>query len=466
MQSIDAKPLTLNDEATTHRDARAKVGTTLRGKWHLNALIAVGGMGAVYDATHRNGMHGAVKILDPRLGLSEDCRRRFLSEGKLANQVHHAGAVQVLDDDEAEDGSAYLVMELLHGETLETLASRAPSGRMDPAEAIGFGLQVIDTLHEAHASGIVHRDIKPENLFLTTDGVVKVLDFGIAGLLSREQPSTVTHEGETIGTPAFMSPEQARGRWELVDHQSDLYSLSASLFTLMTGRLVHASAGTVCEMLVLAITEEPTSLRAAMPDVPDAVVRAVDGALKLDKSARFADAAAMRVALEEAYVELTGNPAPAPRSIPPRPAARSVRPPERLQRMIQTTLQLRRLPSLGWMAAIAGVMGLVIITLVSAFISPRGVASASTERTTQTQAVSGAGDLADNGANLPTLGGTSTSANAASFQNSPASQPATVLRVATPSPQTAPVATTSSVVTPPSASAQPRHYNPLYDRRN
>ena len=111
-----------SDRERRIREAEARIGSTLRGKWHLDTLLGLGGMGAVYEATHRNGMRGALKILDPRLGQSEAIRKRFLREGLLANEVGHPGAVSVLDDDETEDGCAFLVMELLDGATLEQLA--------------------------------------------------------------------------------------------------------------------------------------------------------------------------------------------------------------------------------------------------------------------------------------------------------------------------------------------------------
>jgi serine/threonine protein kinase len=299
------------DEDTRLRAACERVGTTLRDKWRLDALIAVGGMGAVYEATHRNGLRGALKILDPHLARVATCRERFLREGKLANRVEHGGAVRVLDDDETEDGCAYLVMELLDGSTLEELADDA-GGKVDAATVTGWGLQILETLIQAEACGIVHRDIKPENLLLTRDGVVKILDFGIAGMVSKDGRSTVTHAGETIGTPAFIAPEQARGRWELVDHRSDLYSLGATLFTLMTGKLVHDSAGTAAELLVAAVTEEPPSLRTVMPLAPELLVRAIDGALRLEKLQRWPNAAAMHAALQEAHVALTCGACQAP----------------------------------------------------------------------------------------------------------------------------------------------------------
>ena len=293
-------------------EARARIGSTLSGKWHLDTLLGLGGMGAVYEGTHRNGMRGAVKILDPRLGRSDAARKRFLREGLLANEVGHSGAVSVLDDDVTEDGCAYLVMELLSGATLEQLAARS-GGMLPMAQVTHCGLCVLDALAAAHARGIVHRDIKPENLFVTSDGAVKILDFGVAAFMRPALAATVTQTGDVMGTPAFMSPEQARGRWTLVDEQSDLYSLGASLFTLLTGELVHGDVGTSAEMLAAAITLQAPSLAEILPEAPPELVSAIDGALQAEKAERWLDAAAMRQALEAAHVALTGTP-PAPRS--------------------------------------------------------------------------------------------------------------------------------------------------------
>lgn len=440
--AVSSAPDLSSDEVSLREGAaRAKVGTTLRGKWHLNELLAIGGMGAVYDGTHRNGMRGAVKVLDPALGASVEARQRFLREGRLANRVHHAGAVRVLDDDETDDGTAYLVMELLEGTTLESLASRS-GGKLDATLVLEMGLQVVDTLAEAHASGIVHRDIKPENLFLTTDGLLKIVDFGIAGLLAQEGSVKLTRSGEPIGTPAFMSPEQARGRWELVDHQSDLYSLGASLFTLLTGKLVHAQAGTVAELLVLAITANAPSLGEVMPEAPAALVNAIDGATKLKKSERWANAATMRHALEEGYLALTGNAAPPPRrrssSAPPVALTKA---PDAIRRMIETTLSLRRPTKRQWLASGAIVaITAAIATFFLGFV-PHGAAGASTERERATTFVV----VAPSGTPVAQVS-------------------AVVVPSASVVPQ--PVARPRATVTATPSAPTARHYDPLYDRRH
>src|SRR4051812_21058263 len=188
------------------KKAEARIGTMLRDKWRLDSLIGMGGMGAVYRATHRNGMRGAVKLLHPERAADEAVRKRFLREGYLANKVEHVGAVRILDDDEAE-GTVFLVMELLEGQTLEEQALRA-GGALDAEATMLAADQLLETLAAAHEKGIIHRDIKPANIFVTTSGLIKILDYGIAGLNEPMTESrTATQTGVGMGTPAFMAPE-------------------------------------------------------------------------------------------------------------------------------------------------------------------------------------------------------------------------------------------------------------------
>jgi serine/threonine-protein kinase len=298
-------------EAATER-ARARIGTVLKEKWRLDKLIGVGGMAAVYAATHRNKKRAAIKMLHPELSMDATIRERFLREGYVANSVGQRGAVSVDDDDVSEEGLAYLVMELLDGETIEQRWER--KGRLlSPHEALSVMDQLLDTLAAAHARGIVHRDLKPENMFLTRDGAVKVLDFGIARVreLTRSDapgraPMTTTQAGSTMGTPTFMAPEQARGKWDDVDGRTDLWAVGATLYTLLTGEFVHKGE-TVNETLALAVTRPAPSLAELRGDLHPALIRFVDKALAYDKSARFADAAAMQHALRLTYAEMQGH---------------------------------------------------------------------------------------------------------------------------------------------------------------
>jgi eukaryotic-like serine/threonine-protein kinase len=278
--------------------SRARVGLVLRDKWKLESLLGVGGMAAVYAATHtNNGRRGAIKLLHPELSMNAEVRGRFLREGYAANKVEHPGTVAVLDDDVAEDGSVFLVMELLDGETLEERRERA--GVLPPAEVLFIVEKILDVLAAAHPKGIVHRDLKPENIFLCRDGVVKVLDFGIARVREASSASagkqTMTNAGP-MGTPAYMPPEQARGRWTDVGPRTDLWAIGATMFTLLTGRLVH-EAETVNELLLAAMTKPSPPLASVMPGVSTALAGIVDRALAYAAADRWADAATMQSAV-------------------------------------------------------------------------------------------------------------------------------------------------------------------------
>ncbi len=277
-----------------------RLGGTLLGKWHLDALIGEGGMAAVYAATHRNGARGAVKLLH-----SSDPEQvsRFVREGYIANHVEHAAVVRVLDDDIAEDGTPFLVMELLEGKSLEELASEQ-GGRLPAMEVLRVMSEVLDALAAAHDHGIVHRDIKPENIFVTLDGKVKLLDFGIAHLPEGcGPPSTKTDAGQVMGTPAFMSPEQARGRWELVGPASDVWGVGATMFTLLSGRFVHDEE-TGPELRAAIFTKSVRSLKEVLPKATPPVVALVDRALQRRIADRWESAREMRLALLEVEAAL------------------------------------------------------------------------------------------------------------------------------------------------------------------
>jgi serine/threonine-protein kinase len=282
----------------------SRIGSWLRGKYHLDRELGEGGMAVVYEATHRNKKRFAVKMLRPELSTVSDIRKRFLREGYVANSVDHPGVVAVLDDDVTEDGCAFLVMELLDGESVERIAARNGDKLPVPAVlAIAHGL--CDVLVAAHAKNVVHRDLKPANLFVTRSGGIKVLDFGIARIRDA-QMSTATNTGMPMGTPAFMGPEQARGKSSLMGPKSDLWAVGATMFTLMTGELVH-SGETSQEMVYLAASEPARSLAKPMPSAPAEVVAIVDRALAFKPEDRFEDAAAMRDAIARAFEALYGK---------------------------------------------------------------------------------------------------------------------------------------------------------------
>lgn len=290
---------------------QARLGKTLCGKYRLDRLLGLGGMGAVYAATHlRNANQVAVKVLHVEFSIDSNVRARFLREGYAANSVEHSGTVRILDDHIAEDGSVFLVMDLLEGETLDARWER--SGRkLGVPEVVTVVNDLLDVLTAAHAKGVVHRDIKPENLFVTREGELKVLDFGIARM--REGPSMegATKTGRVMGTPAFMPPEQALGRD--IDGQTDLWAVGATMFTLASGHHVH-EAETPEEMLVRAGSQPARSVATVAPHLPPGIVAVIDRALAFDKVRRWAGAQEMRRALREACVDVMGPPvAPLPK---------------------------------------------------------------------------------------------------------------------------------------------------------
>lgn len=282
--------------------ANARVGTVLRDKWRLEQVLGHGGMAVVYSATHRNGARAAIKVLHPELAADPEVRALFLREGYVANKVGHVGAVSVLDDDVSDDGTVFLVMELLEGETVEQRLARC-GGRLLPGDVLCIVDQLLSVLLFAHARAIVHCDLKPDNLFVTRTGAVKVLDFGIAGLMA----GSLATDGVPVGTPAFMPPEQARGQWNLVDARSDLWAVGATMFTLLTGRFVHP-ARTPQESLMAAATCRPPSLASIDAGLPARLVRLVDRALEPSPAERWPDAASMQKSVRRVWNSLQRNP--------------------------------------------------------------------------------------------------------------------------------------------------------------
>ena len=295
----------------------------LREKWTLDRLLGVGGMASVYAATHRNGKRVAVKMLHAELSADTEIRARFLREGYVANKVGHVGAVSVSDDEITEDGACFLVMDLLEGETLESRRERA-GGKLDVIDLMSITDQVLDVLAAAHEKTIVHRDLKPDNLFVTREGVVKVLDFGIARI--REGGGKGTHTGISMGTPSFMANEQARALWDEVDGRTDLWALGATMFTCLTGRTVHEGR-TTNEQLLSAMTKPAPLVRSIAPAVPTPIAAVVDTALAFNRDDRYADARQMQFAIRAAFETMQRAPiSTAPRLMVPEVALQNTMP--------------------------------------------------------------------------------------------------------------------------------------------
>ncbi|MGO9834871.1 MAG: serine/threonine-protein kinase [Polyangiaceae bacterium] len=454
--------------------ARARVGSVLHSKWRLDVLLGVGGMAAVYAATHRNGSRAAVKILHPELSHNADVRARFLREGYVANTVGHEGAVKVIDDDTAEDGAAFLVMELLDGETLEDRRVRL-GGQLSEDDVLSVADQLLDVLAAAHAKGIVHRDLKPENVFLTRAGHVKILDFGIARLRELSSASTATQSGTTMGTPYYMAPEQARGLWGEVDGRTDLWAVGATMYHLLSGVFVH-DGRTTNEVLLAAMTKPAQPLASVAPKISPTVTHVVDRALAFDREARWRDAHHMQESVRHAFHDRHGAPidtAPrltVPETVPNRTLATSagaVAPklPTTGQPVVESSSHVGLMPLARSPKVIGGAvaLGIAVIGVAWALSSahhatPGGASSSSTTALVAPAASGPIAGPAPTASVVPAVAETSppTAAAAATSSPPPAPKPTltpptttasptqAALRAPTPRPAPAPTATSTA----------------------
>lgn len=279
--------------------ARLRVGLLIGGKWRVERVLGIGGMASVYYAVHQhNQRQVAIKILHQEFCHQNESRERFAQEARAANRVNHRGAVPVLDDGVLDDGTPYMVMDFLDGQSLQQRWEHADQW-LSVEEVFGVAARLLEILEAAHAAGVLHRDIKPENIFLTSEGEVKLLDFGISKMSGSEQTHK-TQVGTTMGTPSFMSPEQARGRWDELDPRADLFSVGATMYALLSGRAIH-EAETANELLLKVMTEPAQDLRQVAPHVPEIAAQVVNRALAFNKKNRYASAAEMGLAVREVH---------------------------------------------------------------------------------------------------------------------------------------------------------------------
>ena len=287
-----------------------RIGTIIGGKWRVDKVLGSGSMATVYAVTHRNGVNAALKILHPTLCTDPKVCERFLGEGHLTNQVKHPGIVRVLDDGMTDDGCVFLVMDMLEGTTLETLRQER-GGKLGIEETLDIADALMDALHAVHKAGIIHRDLKPQNVFICTNGEVKLLDFGVARVLeSSSTKNKMSLFGMVLGTPSFMSPEQAVGARDQVDQRTDVYSLGATMFTALTGETVHLGPHVQAKLLA-AGTTQARSIGIVKQDLPAPLVNVIDTALRFDKADRWQSVDAFRRALNDARnASGLGDPAP------------------------------------------------------------------------------------------------------------------------------------------------------------
>jgi eukaryotic-like serine/threonine-protein kinase len=269
------------------------------GQYRIVRKIGAGGMGSVYECEHvLLGRRAAIKTLLPLLSVQEEVVDRFFNEARATSAIADPGVVQVFDFGYHVDGTAYIVMELLEGESLADRLDRV--GRLAPDVALRMARQLASALAAAHAQGIVHRDLKPENVFLIRDAEAhdgeraKLLDFGVCKLAHEGR---ATQSGVMLGTPVYMAPEQCRGAGG-VDHRSDIYGLGCVLFHMLTGRVPFDGEGTG-ELIVAHLQHEPPAPSALLPTLPAAADRLIERCLAKDPRDRFQDMGELLAAIAE-----------------------------------------------------------------------------------------------------------------------------------------------------------------------
>ena len=303
------------------------------GSYEIGALLGAGGMGTVYRAHDtRLKRDVAIKVLSEEVTHDRERLARFEREARLLAALNHPHIAGIHGIDEAA-GQQFLVMELVEG---ETLSDRIASGPVPLGEALGIGRQIADGLEAAHEKGIVHRDLKPSNVQIALDGRVKILDFGLAKALdpdpsgsavnSLSRSPTISHQmtgvGVILGTAAYMSPEQVRGR--PVDRRADIWAFGVVLYEMLTGRRLF-SGDTVSDTLASVLKTDPDWGRLP-PETPPTVRRLLARCLERDPKQRLHDAADARIEIEESLAELRGLSSPGVTGAVPLPRASRISP--------------------------------------------------------------------------------------------------------------------------------------------
>ncbi len=285
------------------------IGRVIAGKMELSELLGAGAMGKVYRARHRGlDKTVAIKVLHAEASAAPTLAARFQAEARAASRLDHPNSLRVLDfGEDGPDALLYIAMELLEGETLQSVLAR--ERKLAPSRAAWIMGQVCSALAAAHDQGVIHRDVKPANVILTTQrgdqglvgDFVKVCDFGLAKVLDTHSETSssgpLTQQGVVLGTPAYMSPEQAKG--EPVDHRADIYACGVMLYRMLSGRkpFIGDSAWAVS---LKQIAEAPPPLRDLAPEISDALAAVVHRALQKAPGARYQSARALRAALLDA----------------------------------------------------------------------------------------------------------------------------------------------------------------------
>ncbi len=286
-------------------------GTLIDDKFRLKRPVGFGGMGTVYEAVQiAISRPVAIKLLHPKYTGDPHVVQRFHQEARAAGSIGHHNICEVTDMGITDDGAPYLVMPLLVGSSLADIMKR---GLLPLDRLVRIICQILEALQAAHDAGIVHRDLKPGNIFITQMGdlgdFVKLLDFGISKVLDQDSDIEDTKTGTVLGTPHYMSPEQARGSKD-IDHRVDIYATGVILYEALTGR--HPFVGDSHNEIMFNIIATPClTPRTIIPSIPKVVERVLLMAMDRDPAARFESADEMRAILEEAH---HGEPVSRPKS--------------------------------------------------------------------------------------------------------------------------------------------------------
>jgi len=277
------------------------IGKTV-SHYHITSQLGEGGMGVVYEAEDTNlGRHVALKFLSPSMANDDNLLQRFQREARAASALNHPN-ICTIHGIEQDDGQHFIVMELLDG---ESLGDRIRSGPMEIDKVLSLGVQIADALESAHSKGIVHRDLKPANIFITSRGQAKILDFGLAKI-DQQKPDMgsnvataiadgLTSAGATMGTIAYMSPEQARG--EVTDARTDLFSLGTVLYQMAAGT-VPFQGDTSAVVFDSILNRDPIPLTELKPLLPLEFSRIISQALEKDRDLRYQNATDLKTALK------------------------------------------------------------------------------------------------------------------------------------------------------------------------
>ncbi|HVY45077.1 MAG TPA: serine/threonine-protein kinase [Minicystis sp.] len=280
-------------------------GELIQSRYRLVRLLGSGASGAVWAA--RNELIDrdvALKIMRPEVAEDAVSLQRFFNEAKASGRVRSPSIVEILDLGQAEDGSPFLVFELLEGEGLDEKLRR--DGTIDGEVLLEMLVGVARALDQAHQQGIVHRDLKPANIFVTTGPtgslVGKILDFGISKVFDTSHNFTLTRTGTVVGSPAYMSPEQAAGR-EDIDGRADIWSLGVVMYEALTGTLPHQAAN-YNALMVRILTQDSDPVITRKTDLPPSVCAIVDACLKRERDERTQSAGVLSSQMDAALREL------------------------------------------------------------------------------------------------------------------------------------------------------------------